>query len=78
MLVSLLRAIKPQMLESFKDQNAQKEFVKKLLDNKNLLVILKDNKNIITKVENNNINNFLKHDGKIAIYSFQRKAIQVK
>lgn len=73
-VANLMRAMKPKILESFKDYNAQKEFLAKVKENKNVLVILKNqsNTNVISNIPisfRNNSSNL------IEIYRFQKKKV---
>lgn len=70
MLVSLMRAMKPKILESFKDYNAQKEFLAKLSTNKNIIVVLKNQNNLIKNPQMENTNNYLKTTQKVIVYNF--------
>lgn len=72
MLVALIRAMKPKMLDSFKDYNAQKEFLAKLNNNKRVTVVLNDKKNIIKQVSLESVNKYLNKKGTIIIYNFKR------
>lgn len=75
MLVSLMRAMKPKMLDSFKDYNAQKEFLAKVKESKSITVVLTSNSNIINKPHNKKINQLLKNDSHIIVYNFCGKGI---
>lgn len=77
MLVSLMRAMKPKILESFKDYNAQKEFLAKLATNKNLTVVLKSDKNIINEPHSEAINQVLKNQQTIVVYNLYKSKIKV-
>lgn len=70
-VANLIRAMKPKMLDSFKDDHAQKEFLSKVTNNKNTLVILRnnENKNVISNTHNNEINLL----NVIKVYQFQLK-----
>lgn len=72
MLVALIRAMKPKMLDSFKDYNAQKEFLAKLNNNKRVTVVLNDKKNIVKQVSLESVNKYLNKKGTIIIYNFKR------
>lgn len=72
MLVALMRAMKPKMLDSFKDYNAQKEFLAKLNNNKRVTVVLNDKKNIVKQVSLESVNKYLNKKGTIIIYNFKR------
>lgn len=69
-VANLIRSMKPKMLDSFKDYHAQKEFVAKVKDNKNVLVVLRkdNNENVISDIYNNQINNY---SNRIKVYQFQ-------
>ena len=71
-VANLMRAMKPKILESFKDYNAQKEFLAKIKENKHVLVILKkqDNTNVISSLLPNLSNNSV---NLIKVYQFQKK-----
>lgn len=71
MLVALMKAMKPKILESFKDYNAQKEFLAKLKKNKNVLVVLKSDKNILKQIECNSIINYINKGKTIIVYKFK-------
>ncbi len=70
-VANLIRAMKPKMLDSFKDHHAQKEFLSKVTNNKNTLVILRnnENRNVISNIHNNEINLL----NVIKVYQFQFK-----
>lgn len=68
MLVSLMRSMKPKVLESFKDYNAQKEFLAKIANKKQIIVELKADKNIITQTHPEMINKILKENKNIIVY----------
>lgn len=73
MLVSLMRALKPKVLESFKDYNAEKEFLAKINKSKKLTVLLYHGNDIpnttILKSNYNLITNNLKRK-KIVVYHY--------
>lgn len=75
MLVALLRAMKPKMLDSFKGYDAQKEFLAKLKEKKTILVILNDDKNIIKEPQAKNVSDFINKEQTVVVYNFKNKKI---
>ncbi len=74
MLVSLMRAMKPKMLDSFKDYNAQKEFLAKLNNSKSITAVLKSDKNIVKTTHKQSINNAIKNNT-VIVYNSNKKEI---
>lgn len=72
MLVALMKAMKPKILESFKDYNAQKEFLAKISKNKNIIVVVQHNNGHMNPQQINKINKLNKlliENKPIIIYS---------
>lgn len=76
MLVSLMRALKPKILDSFKDYNAQKEFLARINNKKNLTVFLNYGNSLeeIKKLQlNYNLFGNNQKNKKLVIYNYQER-----
>lgn len=71
MLVALMRAMRPKMLDSFKGSDAQKEFLAKLKAKKTILVVLENDKNIIQDTKYKNINSLINEKKIVTVYGYK-------
>lgn len=75
MLVSLIRAMKPKILESFEDYNAQKEFLAKINKNKKITVVLNHGEikdNLLDLKKQYNLISLNQNDKKIIVYNIYK------
>lgn len=71
-----MRALKPKILDSFKDYNAQKEFLARINKNKKLTVFLNYGNNLeeIKKLQlNYNLFGNNQKNKKLVIYNYQQR-----